>query len=54
MTTVARTFDDQDIAGQAMDAFRKEGFDGADLKILEGKVCSVVAARSPRQLIIGR
>jgi stress response protein YsnF len=36
MTTVATTFDDQDIAGQAMDALRKEGFDGADLKILEG------------------
>ena len=36
MTTVVTTFDDQDIAGQAMDALRKEGFDGADLKILEG------------------
>jgi stress response protein YsnF len=36
MTTVVTTFDDQDIAGQAIDALRKEGFDGAKLKILKG------------------
>lgn len=36
MTTVVTTFDDQDIAGKAMDALRTEGFDGADVKILKG------------------
>ena len=36
MTTVETTLDDQDIAGEAMDALRKEGFDGVDFQILTG------------------
>jgi stress response protein YsnF len=36
MTTVVTTFDDQDSADQAMDALRKEGFDGVDFKVLAG------------------
>lgn len=46
MTTVVTTFDDQDIAGQAMDALREEGFEGTNLKILKGDADTLMSELS--------